>query len=332
MRGVTTLLITGVVCMKINLSLSPLTNVLGLINGKNGSSIVETQVTVDSVIASTENPGDNTKITLTGIDGKGIEGSRAFFYGRYDLLGGKAPDPTRVEILATDTQSQILGKIATAYGLEPTEITFNGGSDVTIPATDDVAITTMAAKTDSLLYNGPAVKVNVTLPNAVVPLSKAIPVTEFDGMLNFGIDLTKSATLNFYAMVNAIFPWGFSTAAIQTSNLQPFTPTAPSTVNSVITLTALAGSGFSGTITLHYHRLDILQQVVSPPAKVTILAADTDAQVKAKICAAYNLIAASVQMSSTVRPTVGVDGSCTMRPPASSMIYTAAGYTIVLTL
>jgi hypothetical protein len=302
---------------------------LGLINAKNGSSIVETQVTVDAIIASTENPGDNTKITLTGIDGEGIEGSRSFFYGRYDLLGAKAVDPNRVSILGTDTQPEIHAKVCTTFGLKASEVEV---STVTIPGTDDYTVATMMPIDDSLLYNGDPLDIHITLDGAVIPLTTAIPDPEFAGLANLGVDLTKTGSQNLYAMINAVYPWGFSGTTATLAGLTPFTPEAPSTANTSITLTAVGGQGFSGTVDIHYHRLDIMSQVAVPPSEVTILEADTDAQVKAKISVAYGLLNAAIQMSNVVRPTSGVPGSCDIKGASTSQLYLDTTYPIVLVL
>lgn len=314
--------------MKINLALTPLANVLGLINLKNGSSITENQVTVDALIASTENPGDNTKVTLTGIDGQGIEGTRSFFYGRYDLLGAKTLDPTRVAILDTDTQLQIHDKICAAHGIKASEVEV---STVTVPATDNFTVATMMPIDDSLLYNGDPMDVHVTLEGAVIPLTVAIPNTEFTGLADMSIDLGKTATQNLYAMVNSIYPWGFSSTVTSATNVGVYSAEG-SPANTAITINAVAGQGFSGSQTIHYKRLDILAQVNPLPEAVTILEADTDAQVKAKVSAAYKLINAAIQLSNVVRPTAGVPGSCSIRASTTSMLYTNTLYNVTLTL
>lgn len=314
--------------MKINLALTPLANVLGLINLKNGSSITENQVTVDALIASTENPGDNTKVTLTGIDGQGIEGTRSFFYGRYDLLGAKTLDPTRVAILDTDTQLQIHDKICAAHGIKASEVEV---STVTVPATDNFTVATMMPIDDSLLYNGDPMDVHVTLEGAVIPMGVAIPNPEFNGLTDNTINLARTPTQNFYDMINKVYPWGFSSTLLGTSNFGIYSAEG-STANTTITLNAVGGSGFSGSVTVLYHRLDIMAQVTPLPSEVTILEADTDAQVKAKVSAAYHLVNSAIQMTNVVRPTAGVAGSCSIKAAGNSMIYTGVSYPVVLSL
>jgi hypothetical protein len=314
--------------MQINLGLSPLSNVLGLINAKNGSSIVETQVTVDAVIESTENPGDNTKVTLTGIDGQGIQGSRSFYYGRYSLLGAKEPDPGRVNILGTDDQAQIEAKVCTTFGLKASEVEV---SDVTIPASGNFTVATMMPVDNSLLYNGDPVDVHITLEGDVIPLSVAIPNTEFAGLTDGFVDLTKTGAQNLYRMINASYPWSFGSTVVTTSGLAVYSAEG-SPANTSIQLNAVTDMGFSGSLTIHYKRLEINAQITPLPSSVTILEADTDAQVKAKVSAAYGVLNSAIQLSNVVRPTAGVPGSCDIRASSTSVLYTNTLYPVVLTL
>ena len=136
--------------MKINLALSSLSNVLGLINEKNGSNIVASQVTVTSVEASTENPGDNTKITLTGVNGQGIEGSRTFYYGRVSITSGVFPIPDKVMLAPTDAGAEAVAKFVAAYNLRQEEINYDGWVFPTAGVPGGVDVWGAA---DSLLYS-----------------------------------------------------------------------------------------------------------------------------------------------------------------------------------
>lgn len=144
--------------MKINLGLSPLANVLALINTKNGSLLNETNVTAGPVSPSVDDPDDNTQITLTAVVGEGYTGERTYVYNRYDLLGGREPDPDQVEIVSTDSQAAIKTKVATAYGLKESEITI---SAVTPAAVGETTAATMSAVEGSLLYLGADVPITI---------------------------------------------------------------------------------------------------------------------------------------------------------------------------
>lgn len=112
--------------MRINLAISSLANVLGLINDKNGSNITEDQVTVTEIIESTENPGDNTKITLTGVDGNGIEGSRSFFYGRASVVSQGTPPTSTVVLAPGEVAGEAVAKILTQLNLRIEDIVYDG--------------------------------------------------------------------------------------------------------------------------------------------------------------------------------------------------------------
>lgn len=106
--------------MKLNHSISSIANVLALVNAKNGCNITETQVTVDSIVESFENPGDNTKITLTGVAGQGIEGSRTFYYGRVDVI----TPPVVVNLAPGDGEAEAAAKILSQLGLNAEDINY----------------------------------------------------------------------------------------------------------------------------------------------------------------------------------------------------------------
>ena len=102
--------------------------------------------------------------------------------------------------------------------------------------------------------------------------------------------------------------------------------------NSEITLTSIAGHGFTGSQTFDYERATIASQNSTPPAKVTVLSTDTDAQVQEKVCAALLVMQSEFLFSSQVAPTEGVDGSITLSSDPSSLLYLDNDVTVVLTL
>lgn len=107
--------------MQINHSISSIANVLALVNAKNGCSITEAQVTVDSIVESYENPGDNTKVTLTGVDGQGIEGSRTFYYGRVPVV----TPPIVVTLAPGEVGAEAVGKILAQLHLLIEDISYD---------------------------------------------------------------------------------------------------------------------------------------------------------------------------------------------------------------
>lgn len=136
--------------MKINLALSSLANVLGLINEKNGSNITESQVIVNEVIESDENPGDDTKITLTGIDGQGIEGTRSFYYGRGKVSEQVFPLPASVELAPGDGGAEAVAKFLVALNLRLEDINYTNWVFPTVETPGGVSI---QGATGSLIYH-----------------------------------------------------------------------------------------------------------------------------------------------------------------------------------
>ena len=169
--------------MKVNITLSPLANVLAIINAANAATstnITEAQVTAAAPVAAGGTGGRNTTVTLTGVDGQGIEGSRTFAYTRQALdAGAVATDaPTSVIVLQSDTREQSLAKVAAALNLLASEIeslAYTAPVDQATPGT-----ITLAAVNPSYLYLGTR-EVALAFADADVPFATVAPVTDADG-------------------------------------------------------------------------------------------------------------------------------------------------------
>lgn len=169
--------------MKINLQLSPVANFLAILNAANpGKNFSEANLTLG---APTElvggNGGRNTSILLTAVQDAGFSGTRTVNYTRQPLAVGRAiatAKATDVLVLGTDTEAEILTKVAGALGLLESELTL---SDVEIPANennDGSAVIT--AKASSLLYVG-SYTVTLEVADTDVPLNDAITTVDLDG-------------------------------------------------------------------------------------------------------------------------------------------------------
>lgn len=319
--------------MKINLGISPLANVLALVNEKNGSSLTDQQVTAGLAIVTDESPGDNTKVTLTGIAAQGYKDSATYFYGRYNLLDGVSPDPDRVLITSTDTQAQIRTKVASAFGLMESEIVVNENNDVTIPSSGNEIVTVnMSSKEGSLLYVPDTRALKVVASDVDIPLSVAIPNLTLPGFTGFTIDPTKTGPQNLLAMVNKANPIGLASSSVAPSGMTTYTPTDPDTSNTKLTLTGSAGTGFDGSVEIHYHRVSLASQQVPTPAYVEITADDTVATTKTKVAAALKIVKGAVIFTAQTQPTSGVDGTITVTPSATNYLYTGTALVIPLRL
>ena len=169
--------------MKVNISISPLANVLAAINAANtaaGTNITAGQVTAAAPAIVAGTAGRNTAVTLTGVNGQGIEGSRTFAYTRQSLAGGAVPTtaPASILVVAGDTQAETLTKVATALGLLESELdasAFTAPADQTTPGT-----ITITAHTVSLLYVASRV-VALNFADTDVAFADVAPTTDLDG-------------------------------------------------------------------------------------------------------------------------------------------------------
>jgi len=169
--------------MKVNITLTPLANVLAAINAANtatSTNITESQVTAAAPTTAAGTGGRNTSVVLTGIDGQGIEGSRTFSYTRQSLASGAVAStaPASVLVAEGDNQAASVTKVATALGLLASEFdasAYTAPVDQTTPGT-----VTITAKTSSLLYVGSRV-VPLNFADEDVAFATVAPVTDADG-------------------------------------------------------------------------------------------------------------------------------------------------------
>lgn len=168
--------------MKVNIAISPKANVLAAINAANAASstnITEAQVTFGAVSVSAGTAGRNSSVTLTGVDGQGIEGSRTFAYTRQPLSGGAIPTnaPAFVTIAEDDTRPQVLVKVCAALGLMASEIediSYTAPVDLATPGTMQVA-----AIVGSYLYYD-LKDVEIRLADTDVAFATVAPITDLD--------------------------------------------------------------------------------------------------------------------------------------------------------
>lgn len=169
--------------MKINLALSDIANVLAVVNDTNQASnlnLTADQVTFGTVQTVAGTAGRNSEITLTGVNGKGVEGSRTFAYTRQSLDAGAVAStaPTEVIVQDGDNAATVMGKVVTALGLLPGQVE---SSDFVAPADVDTnGSITLNALSDSLVYVGSRAVV-VKLPDTDVAFATLAPETDLNG-------------------------------------------------------------------------------------------------------------------------------------------------------
>lgn len=167
---------------KINLALTAQENILALINAANpalNATLAQVSVGVPSAVAGAG--GRNTEVTFTAILDQGFSGSQTFAYTRRALAAGEAIATAKavpVQILESDNDAQVAAKVATALGLLASEISLD--SIVRPTSENNPGSADVVANVNSLLYTG-TYAVELTIPDADVPLAEAASVTDLDG-------------------------------------------------------------------------------------------------------------------------------------------------------
>lgn len=166
--------------MKINLTKTPLENlVLQIVEDNAGLVLTAAQVTA-GVPADFGGSPQNTQVTLTAVEGQGYTGTKLIKYSRLSMNSGVAVPVTSVEVLDTDNQAAVETKVAAAMGLLKSELTFASYTapvDVSTPGGINVN-----PNIASLLYQGNGVAIALTLPVPVDPdLEDEIVIDELSG-------------------------------------------------------------------------------------------------------------------------------------------------------
>lgn len=167
---------------KINTAISAQENVLALVNAANpGLNATLAQVSIGLPVVAAGTAGRNTEVTVTAVVDQGFSSSVVVAYTRRALSVGQAIATAKavpVQILESDTDAQVLSKVATALGLIEAEVSLANivrPTNENSPGSADVS-----ADGDSLLYTG-VYSVELTVPDADVPLDEAVVVTDMNG-------------------------------------------------------------------------------------------------------------------------------------------------------
>lgn len=142
--------------MKLDLTKNAVDNVLALINAANGTSIVSgKQITLGSPVAFTGPGGQNTKVTVTGISGDGVTGTKDLYYNRVDIAGASLAQATSMQVDQTMQAADFKTAVAAAWNLLPAEL-----ADIPLPSANQATLS-FAARSDSLAYLGTG-QINLT--------------------------------------------------------------------------------------------------------------------------------------------------------------------------
>lgn len=179
--------------MLINTSKTAIENLIDLIVNDNpslASANLGAKVTIGAPSEFIQG-ALNTQVLLTAIPNAGFSGTKTVKYTRLGMSSGVASVPSAISINPADTQAQIKTKIAAALGLIEAEIDFvyegqpqdDDTNPIDIPVNEDdtSVLVSVQPKAGSLLYVGAALQIQLTVPDADIPLGDAITVDELSG-------------------------------------------------------------------------------------------------------------------------------------------------------
>lgn len=165
-----------------DLSKSFPTLLVEMINAKNpDENIKTTDIVIGAVATSTQDPGRNSEVLVTGVQGSGYTGQQTFYYNRLNLTtivgsGDKAFDEegkTKLSHVVAEFNTRF--KTNLQVGVDYTEAdlpTFTGAPG----EAHDVTLTALSA---SYIYLGSVV---LTVKSATRDLAEVLPNNMLDGL------------------------------------------------------------------------------------------------------------------------------------------------------
>ena len=142
-------------------------------------------------------------------------------------------------------------------------------------------------------------------------------------MSGLQIDRTKTAAANMLALILTASTYAFTGTEFTVGAPSAQTPTDPTEpTNSQVTLTAVTGSGFTGTKTLRYARLAIGSTRPGAKTTYTITSADTMQTITDAIAVEHNLVESEVVVTGTIPAQGAPANPFTVTANAGSLLYT----------
>lgn len=139
------------------------------------------------------------------------------------------------------------------------------------------------------------------------------------------IDRTKTAEQNMLALINTGSTFQFTGTEFTYGLPSSQTPADPQeNTNSQVTLTAVAGSGFTGTQTVRYRRLALGATRPGALTSYTITGSDDINTLKAAIALEHNLVPDQFSLTGTLPTTSGEQQTFTLTAIANSLLYTGS--------
>jgi hypothetical protein len=172
--------------MQVNLAKTPIENILDLIKATAGNETAAASLTTamftagaPAVRAPDADPS-NTTLVLTAVNGQGIANgsTKTLTYTRL-ALDSKITPPGNVVVVAGDTEAQVKTKIAAAYGLVESELTFG---TIVVPGEGATETVTVEVAATSLLYvDADGIIVTIENPAEPADFDSFVPQGQMDG-------------------------------------------------------------------------------------------------------------------------------------------------------
>jgi hypothetical protein len=144
------------------------------------------------------------------------------------------------------------------------------------------------------------------------------------------IDRAKTAAQNLLELVNTGSTYPFMGTEFTNGNPSVYTPESPDTSNTEITLTAVSGSGFTGTKTVRYRRLEMGQTKTAAATEFSVTDEDDIDSIKAQIAIEHNLVLSEFNLVGDLPIPGGADTNCTLQAVSNSVLYFGESGTITL--
>jgi hypothetical protein len=138
----------------------------------------------------------------------------------------------------------------------------------------------------------------------------------------FQIDRTKTSLANLVALLNTGSTYAFTGSEYTVGAPSAQTPVDNTeNTNSQVTLTAVDGSGFTGTKTVRYRRLAMGATKPGAATAYNVTGADTLATIKTAIAVQHNLIETDFDITGTIPAQGAGPNTFAVAASANSVLY-----------
>lgn len=144
------------------------------------------------------------------------------------------------------------------------------------------------------------------------------------------INTSISPVENVLALINAANPTAPTPASLTNVTIGTPSSDSPSSKNTSILVTGVAGQGYSGFKLFTYDRIQISQAAATQPTSIEVETDDTDEQIAAAAIAALGVIASEVEVSH-LPATEDDPRRAVVSPKQDNWLYQGSGVTLTVT-